>query len=617
MTVQRFLTYIILIAGLAAILTGSGILLNHSIHQTVESSLMSFWEKQPPPPHSLPPRWIGRVHWLGFEALILGFALCLTGLLFLFRPKRTLEGLSDRKVQIWIAVCLLIAIVLPVILVGHSGVIGGKRIWWLGDDPMISMRYARNLAHGHGLVYNPGEPVEGYTNFLWAVCMAAVHLFPLSAGKTSLVVLLINLSLAVLLIPKLLRLVRILGGGALAGGFTLLAYVLNRDILFCTTAGFETALLTFLFIWALCRIYEEAGNGSPQFSTYLIIGVMALVRADALILSGLLMGLSFLINKKKKAVFIYGLLSMLLPAAHFIFRFIYYGEWLPNTAYLKVVGWSERFDFGLRYVMGFVQTYFVLIFVAAAAAIRFRQKHQILLAGSLLLYMIYVFYVGGDAFHHFRFFIPFIPVLIILAFIGTEPLVKKNSKWIFGVLALVLLSPIVFPGYSLFYLQPRTADQNNVELALTIKQNTPADARVADDWAGNMFYFCERYAIDLLGKSDRVIAHMDVASKEARPGHNKFDYDYSLGQLKPDVLVAHFKLPVDEDDMRRKASGDWAFIGRLYFHPLFQKHCLPYPVTLDTWRSVFICDWSPLLETRDKWHPIERMEPDNHSDTIK
>ena len=43
----------------------------------------------------------------------------------------------------------------------------------LGDDAFISFRYARNLVEGHGLVWNPGEAVEGYTNFLWVLLMAA------------------------------------------------------------------------------------------------------------------------------------------------------------------------------------------------------------------------------------------------------------------------------------------------------------------------------------------------------------------------------------------------------------------------------------------------------------
>ena len=41
--------------------------------------------------------------------------------------------------------------------------------WFLCDDAFISFRYARNLLEGHGLVFNPGEFVEGY----WRLCVSA------------------------------------------------------------------------------------------------------------------------------------------------------------------------------------------------------------------------------------------------------------------------------------------------------------------------------------------------------------------------------------------------------------------------------------------------------------
>ena len=46
--------------------------------------------------------------------------------------------------------------------------------WFLTDDAFISFRYARNLLEGHGLVFNPGERVEGYSNFLWVLELAAL-----------------------------------------------------------------------------------------------------------------------------------------------------------------------------------------------------------------------------------------------------------------------------------------------------------------------------------------------------------------------------------------------------------------------------------------------------------
>src|SRR5436305_1204757 len=65
-----------------------------------------------------------------------------------------------------------------------SFVVRGERYFSLFDDAMISMRYARNLAHGYGLVWNPGgERVEGFTNPLWVVYMAAIHVLPLASSK--------------------------------------------------------------------------------------------------------------------------------------------------------------------------------------------------------------------------------------------------------------------------------------------------------------------------------------------------------------------------------------------------------------------------------------------------
>lgn len=57
-------------------------------------------------------------------------------------------------------------------IAGSAFAADGRAGFTLFDDAMISMRYARNLAEGHGLVWNVGERVEGYTKPLW---MAAIH----------------------------------------------------------------------------------------------------------------------------------------------------------------------------------------------------------------------------------------------------------------------------------------------------------------------------------------------------------------------------------------------------------------------------------------------------------
>ncbi len=80
--------------------------------------------------------------------------------------------------------------------------LGGATTFSLFDDAMISMRYARNLAGGHGLVWNVGDqhPVEGYTNLSWTLWMAALHLLPVPIGWVSLLVVVSGLGLIVVVL---------------------------------------------------------------------------------------------------------------------------------------------------------------------------------------------------------------------------------------------------------------------------------------------------------------------------------------------------------------------------------------------------------------------------------
>ena len=51
------------------------------------------------------------------------------------------------------------------------------------DDALISLQYARNASEGLGFVFNPGERVEGFTNFLWTAFLALAH--PMSDGTSA------------------------------------------------------------------------------------------------------------------------------------------------------------------------------------------------------------------------------------------------------------------------------------------------------------------------------------------------------------------------------------------------------------------------------------------------
>jgi hypothetical protein len=486
----------------------------------------------------------------------------------------------------------LLALMLPVALIGKSDTLDGVRYWWLADDAMISMRYGRNLAEGLGLVWNAGERVEGYTNLLWTLFMALVHLTPLPDSKTSLVVLLANVGIAAATVPLITRLVRLLGGGAWATGATLAAYVLGADTSFFATSGLETSLLGFLIVLCVCRILEESRSGRPRASTYLLIGALGLVRADAVILSGLVCGASLVLNQDRKKVAYYCLLALAPVIASETFRILYYGEPLPNTAYLKAMNWDGRYAAGWRYVSGFARTYALPCILAAVGVGLSGSRVRLVLGSVFLFYSAYVIYVGGDMFPSYRFFVPVVPVLWALAFVTVQDLpTPRVHRLAIGVLCLLSVPSIVWTYPSL--LEPSSMESGNARIGLYLRENTPPEAVVADSWAGSVFYFSRRTGVDLLGKTDPYIARQAPAHDGTIPGHNKFDYSYSLDERQPDYVVSSFLLPVTEDDVQEMSTSDFAYIGLLYFHPSFQEHCLPNPLNTDTWRTIFRCDWSP------------------------
>jgi hypothetical protein len=588
---------VLVVAGLTLVIAGIMLLSSKFMNDPLLSDI-SLWKGKPPVPH-----WLGKFQSFGIVTLVNGVMLVAFNWLVLFRWT-FLKYLASKERYVLVgAIFTLIILWLPSVLILKSATIAGERYWWLWDDVMISMRFARNLANGIGLVWNAGERVEGYTNFLWTIYMALIHLFPISASKISIVILLTNVMLAILTIPVIIRIVHTLGGGVLATISSLAGYVLSKNTMIWAVQGSETTLLTFLFLLAMYRVLRESQLNQPKPATYLLIAIMSLVRADSIILSCLLYGLSFLLTKKKMVIFYSGI-SLILPFVHELFRLYYYGDILPNTAYLKTSSWDGRYIVGIRYVLSFARNYaFIIVFAIIGSLRSFRLSHRALLA-VFLMYVAFVLYIGGDAFPDYRFFVPVLPLLMILAFVGIQSLGFQQTLR----LAIVILCLDTMPLNIFNYTSTFHSEQNNdgnIRIGLLLKQNTPVTSKVADSWAGSVFYFSERYAIDFLGKSDRYISHLPVGHKGTIPGHNKFDYNYSIGVLKPDFIVANFRLPVREEEMSQAATGNYAFTGQLYYNPVFREHCLPYPVTVETWRTIFVCNWSNLIEQRNDWRNVD------------
>jgi arabinofuranosyltransferase len=461
-----------------------------------------------------------------------------------------------------------------------SFVVHGERYFSLFDDAMISMRYARNLAHGYGLVWNPGgERVEGFTNPLWVLYMAAVHLLPLASSKTSLAV---QITGAALLWLNLLF-VHAAGLEATDGceGATLGATALTAAYLPINNwglQGMEVAVLLPIVSGCVWLALRSIRDGRFRSTPYLLLGASTLVRADMVVPLGAL-ALFFAAtdapNRRRHIAWASAALLVFI-GPQTVLRLWYFGEWLPNTYYLKLTGYpvASRLARGAFVTARFIWTFNIVLFAAPLLLVIRRNRSAALLLWMLAAQLAYSVYVGGDAWEYWGgsnryiaiampgFFVALSWSLFIVAgslvsaidLQSVTPRSRLKAFVFLGLIVVTIVSANSIHGLSAWAevllveppLHSGSGNENHqeVEEAVMLRAMTTAAATIAVTRAGTIPYFADRPSIDLLGKNDRHIAREPArvppgaaGFMEFRPGHSKYDYHYSIEQLAPDVVV--------------------------------------------------------------------------------
>lgn len=454
-------------------------------------------------------------------------------------------------------------------ILNTSFVANGVRYFTLHDDAMISMRYARNLVRGDGLVWNAGGGrVEGYSNFLWVLVMAVVHLFPLAPEKISCVIEILGMLILCLNLFVVRRIALFLSESHPVAIGSVILTALYYPINDWTLRGFEVGALLLAINLVLSEILSTEKDHRLSPSALLVIGLGVLIRADAAVLFTSLLVASAVFKERSPARLQWRALMVLggVLAAHTTFRMLYYGDWLPNTYYLKMTGTPVM----LRLHEGAIRLW---EFIGDASAIFFllplllflmypskRWQVRILFA-TFAVQCAYSVFAGGDIYDAYhianRYLSVVMPVLFILlswSFWGLLENLRfklavrlSGREWnLKGLLysAMVALAWYSFNQgqiYSAAVLAPAleaSKDMQRVLIARAVRRLTTADAEIAVTAAGAVPYFADRRSIDILGKNDRHIARMDSRVKgEFLPGHDKWDYDYSIRGRFPDIIV--------------------------------------------------------------------------------
>jgi arabinofuranosyltransferase len=442
--------------------------------------------------------------------------------------------------------------------------IGGITYFTLVDDAMVSMRYAEHLAHGFGLVWNVGQkPVEGFTNPAWMLIMSAFHLLPISSAKISLGIMVLSALILLSNVVIVYRLCDALGpetrlAPLAAAGLTAFYF----PLIFWSLRGMEVGLLVLLIDSAALIAVQINKNGNRRAALLLgmLLAFAVLVRLDAIIQAFIILGYLFARRVSRKMAFLPLLIVAVTLIAILLFQHTYFGDYLPNTYYQKMGGTSawERVRNGILvfYQHALWDTALPAIVAGACLIVYkdFRRPETFLLAALFAGECAYSVWVGGDYAEAEvnaanRFITQGMPALIILLSLALDRLLRNPRRKLagrpaiyavavtaLGLVALAVMSGGPWQTWVRNNAPLLQADIRRTRLGLFIAKNTAPEAVIAVHAAGQIPYYSGRTTIDLLGLNDPVIAKGPV-SGPFYPGHDKWNYEYSIQQLQPDLIA--------------------------------------------------------------------------------
>ena len=424
------------------------------------------------------------------------------------------------------------------------------------DDAYTGLRHSKNLALGHGPVFNPGERVEGYTSILWTYVPGLLGVF--TSLLVELIVGLSFLSAGALAwaLHKAHKPGSSLESRADALGIAL-GTVALPGCFFWAASGMDSVLFAALIVIALISAIEDldAAEGlRVSGRTIVWLALASLTRMEALLLAAWVGAAFTLLHGKldrhwlKQILLPFGWLAALWVIITFA-RLHYFGELLPNTFYAKLTpDIGARVVRGLRYWARWGFAHAPLLLVVAGIGVLSARKQAldkraaVLLGGGWFLYCAYVVWVGGDHFAMHRFLLPataLAAALFSCMWQGLRECLREPARHMARLAFVLAVAASAFLSFSLdgAAAQRETRFTHQWKrIGQWVKANTPPDAVIALIPIGAVSYFADRQVVDMLGIVDRQIAHHGMLHPGAAPAHGRYLTDYVFDR-NPDLVL--------------------------------------------------------------------------------
>jgi hypothetical protein len=439
------------------------------------------------------------------------------------------------------------------------------------DDSWIHLQFARNLAEGRGLAYNPGELVTGDTAPLWAALLSLLFHLP---GNVIVWTKLLGMVFHLAGVAATWRLARELDLGR---GLASLAAVLTLStswLVWSSLSGMEVPLFVFLSLTGMIlHLRERAAPERPPVSVG-VLAVAALARPEGLMLLVLALVDRCLVFRRdgdgslawRRPPLRSVLAGAALAACALVGPILFYrwvgGTFLPTTFAAKG-GELRRFLPDLQYiytVFGILfrpQPYMALLAGAGVLALIERlgtPRDRGLLPALWLLAPPVAYSIlspGGRSplvGNFGRYYFPFFPILVVLGILGLERAAAalgprlRAGRLRLPVRALLIVL-ILWPTFSTLVQGAGRYTQNvanvqdsDVAMARWLAPRLHPDAVLAVNDIGALKFLLPNRVIDLAGIANPEIRQeVNRALREKRPWEPVMAEE--IAKRRPDYLV--------------------------------------------------------------------------------
>jgi len=423
------------------------------------------------------------------------------------------------------------------LLLGVAGVLHALSYHGCGplDDDFIVYRYARNWLDGLGLVFNPGERVEGFSAPLWVLVVAGGLACGLPPTLTSLLASLAGMLAAVCATGLAWR--RLAPGTRWFPPALLLAA--SPALAWHTQAGLgTTALAGLLAVWLWCWL-AAVQDRRPPLGAAAALGLAGLMRAEAL-----LFALPFVVAERGRGHARTAALSFAPALAWIAFRLAYYRRLLPNTYYAKKLPPVDDLGYGLTYLgLGTLATGIGICALLALPLLRGRREPtaRALAAATcgVLAHTAYVVWVGGDFIPLARYFLPALPVALVAGCAGFQRLVGRRPRVLTAAFLLALAAyqwPQVVESRAELRRRQAAFVARWTRVAGVIARDAGPRARAATSAIGVFGWASELELIDMLGLTNTELQRRAPDLRIVEKGHQRHDAAWVLGQ-RPEFVV--------------------------------------------------------------------------------